>query len=168
MKILKACVAILLFLVSVGGSEPAQVGKRAPSIETISIYGDSIQLKSLEGSIVLVDFWSSWNIPSRKHNLTTRKLYEKYRAQSLRKKRKFVVIQVSLDMRSDLLQTAISKDNLYWRSHICDYKGWKSPLVSAFNVHKLPANFLLDTSGVIIAKDIWNEALDEALKTQMQ
>lgn len=133
-----------------------------------TIYGDSVNSESYKGKVVLVDFWSSWNAPSRKHNLTTKKIYEKYRGLSVRKKRQFTVIQVSLDTRRDLLNIAISKDNLPWRTQICDYTGWYSPYVSLFDVKKLPSNFLIDTAGIIIATNIWDNDLDIAVKKQLE
>jgi peroxiredoxin len=147
---------------------PCDTGVQAPLFTAVTLQGDTLSLASYRGDIVLLDFWASWNIPSRKHNLSTKKIFEKYRAISLRKKRKFVVIQVSLDTRRDLLATAISKDNLYWKTQICDYRGWYSPYASLFNVMRVPSNFLIDTAGVIIAKDVWENTLDEALQKQMQ
>ncbi len=147
---------------------PVTPGNQAPHFAATTLYGDTLNLDSLHGNIVLIDFWASWNVPSRKNNLTTKKLYEKYRAASLRKKRKFMVIQISLDTRSDLLQAAISKDNLYWKTHICDFKGWKSPYVSLFHLRRIPTNFLIDTAGVIVAKDVWEGVLDSELSRLMQ
>lgn len=147
--------------------QPIAIGQKAPSINGITIYGDTLDMEKFKGGVVLVDFWTSWNTPSRKHNLTTRKIYEKYRGLSIRKKRQFSVVQVSLDNRRDLLNIAISKDGLPWRTQLCDFKGWYSPYVSLFNVKKLPANFLIDTAGVIIATDIWGADLETAVKKQL-
>ncbi len=148
--------------------QPIAVGQKAPDFSGITIYGDTLDTAAYKGGVILVDFWASWSLPARKHNLTTKKIYEKYRGLSIRKKRQFTVVQFSLDMRRDLLYIASSKDNLPWRSQICDYKGWYSPYVSLFNVKKLPANFLIDTAGVIIATDIWGDDLEAAVKRQME
>lgn len=148
--------------------EPVVTGQKSPIITGITLNGDTLDSSRLKGGVVLVDFWASWNAPSRKHNLTTRKIYEKYRGLSIRKKRQFSVIQISLDTRRDLLNIAISKDALPWPSQLCDFKGWYSPYVSLFNVKKLPANFLIDTSGVIIATDVWGTDLEASVKKQME
>ncbi len=148
--------------------QPCAIGQKAPNFAAQTIYGDTLSLEKYRGNIVLLDFWASWNTASRRHNLTTRKTYEKYRAISLRKKRKFIIIQVSLDTRPDLHTTAISKDNLYWKTHVCDYKGWHSDYTTLFNINRLPTNFLIDTAGIIVAKDVWDANLDEQLQTLMQ
>ena len=148
--------------------QPCAIGLKAPLIVGTTIYGDSLNSESFMGKVVLVDFWSSWNAPSRKHNLTTKKIYEKYRGLSVRKKRQFTIVQVSLDTRRDLLNIAISKDNLPWRTHLCDYKGWYSAYVSLFDLKKLPSNFLMDTAGIIVATNVWEDDLDAAVKKQME
>jgi peroxiredoxin len=149
-------------------SAELSIGDKIPDFRAISIWGDTLYRSDFEGNIVLIDFWASWNLPSRKHNLGTKKIYEKYRALSLRKKRKFIVVQVSLDNRKDLLETAISKDNLYWKTQFCDYKGWKSPLIDRFGITKLPSNFLINTEGIIVAKNVWEANLDNALADLMK
>jgi peroxiredoxin len=161
------CLLLLVSAFRAWVQQPIALGQPAPTFTARSIYGDTIQLESFRGSVVLLDFWSSWNGVSRKHNLSTKKIFEKYRAYSLRKKKKFNVIQVSLDTRMDLLSVAISKDNLYWRNHICDFKGWYSPYVNLYDIKRIPANFLIDTAGVIVARDVWENALDEAVKKQL-
>lgn len=157
-----------LFVVTAWVQQPLSVGQKTPLLQAVSLSGDTIELNNYKGSIVLVSFWASWNLPSRKHNLSIKRIYEKYRALSLRKKRKFIVVQISIDTREDLLRNAISKDNLYWRTHICDYKGWKSDYVSLFNINSIPTNFLIDTAGIIIAKNIWETQLDETLQSLMK
>ncbi len=141
--------------------------EKAPVFTAVSLTGDTVSIERLRGNIVLVDFWASWNQPSRKNNQTTLKLYEKYRASSLRKKKKFIVVQVSLDTRENLWRTAIIKDNLYWKTHICDFKGWSSPFVAHYQFKRIPTNILIDTAGNVIAHDIWESRLDSALAVWM-
>lgn len=167
----KTGIALFVSLFSLGYSltpEPSAIPEQAPVFTAITSMGDTLRLSSYRGSLVLLDFWASWNQPSRKHNHSTVKLYEKYRAMSLRKKRKFVVVQVSLDTREDLWKTAIIKDNLYWRTHICDFKGWNSPFVSMYHFKRIPTNVLIDTAGNIVARDIWENSLDSALNVLMR
>lgn len=146
---------------------PVILAEKVPAFTAISASGDTVSIGKMKGNMVLIDFWASWNQPSRKNNLTTLKLYEKYRASSLRKKRKFMVVQISLDTRVDLWRTAIFRDNLYWKTHICDFKGWNSPYVSQFQFKRIPTNMLIDTAGNIIARDIWGFQLDSALSVWM-
>jgi thiol-disulfide isomerase/thioredoxin len=162
-------VLVLIGLASFSWKSVTNVNaEKAPIFTAITASGDTVSIEKLRGNLVLVDFWASWNQPSRKNNQVTLKLYEKYRAVSLRKKRKFIVVQISLDTRPNLWRTAISKDNLYWKTHICDFKGWNSPYVSQFKFKRIPTNILIDTSGNVITRDIWGSQLDSALSVWMQ
>jgi peroxiredoxin len=172
-SVYKTGIALIIALSFLGYSilqeqNPVPSPLQAPDFTEIGKNGDTITLSKYRGNLVLLDFWASWNQPSRKHNLSTVKLYEKYRAQSLRKKRKFVVIQVSLDTRPDLWKTAITKDNLHWTTHICDFKGWDSRFVSLYNFRRVPTNMLIDTAGNIVARDIWEDRLDSTLNIMMK
>lgn len=169
----KTGIALLAAVCSLGfvllpQQQPAGGPEKAPDFTAIALSGDTVTLSAYRGNLVLLDFWASWNQPSRKHNQSTVKLYEKYRALSLRKKRKFVVIQVSLDEREDFWRTAVTKDNLHWRTHICDFKGWNSPFVSLYNFRRIPTSMLIDTAGNIVARDIWEERLDSTLNVMMR
>ncbi|MES2778412.1 MAG: TlpA disulfide reductase family protein [Bacteroidota bacterium] len=167
-KIALSILAVIGFTGFSSEKAPSLLGEKVPLFTAISLSGDTVSMEKLKGNLVLLDFWASWNQPSRKNNLTTLKLYEKYRAVSLRKRRKFIVIQISLDTRADLWRTAIHRDNLYWKTHICDLKGWNSPYVSQFQFKRIPTNLLIDTAGNIIARDIWESRLDSALSVWMQ
>jgi thiol-disulfide isomerase/thioredoxin len=169
-SVFKAGIAFIFLVCAVvysAGQEPS-VPVKAPLFTAVTAYGDTLSLANQRGNIVLLDFWTSWNQPSRKHNLTTVKIYEKYRAVSLRKKKKFVVIQVSLDTREDLWRAVLIKDNLYWKTHICDLKGWNSPFVSLYDLKRIPTNFLIDTAGNVVGKDLWENRLDSALGVWMK
>ena len=51
------------------------------------------------------------------------------------------------------LREAIAADKLTW-THVSDLKGWSSDVAATYAVQSIPANFLLDPQGVIIAKDL--------------
>ena len=82
-----------------------------------------LNLSSLKGKYVLVDFWASWCGPCRKENPNVVKLYKKYRNKN------FTVYSVSLDEDGTKWKQAIKKDKLIWPNHVSDLKGWKSSVV---------------------------------------
>lgn len=167
-KIALSFIAIIVFAGFSEEKAPNVVSEKAPVFTAIAASGDTISTEKMKGNVVLIDFWASWDQTSRKNNLTTQKLYEKYRASSLRKKRKFIVVQISIDTRLELWRTAIFRDNLYWKTHICDFKGWNSPYVTQFQFKSIPANMLIDPEGNIIARNIWESRLDSTLSVWMQ
>ncbi len=134
------------------------IGRKAPDIILASDKGDSIRLSSLKGKYVLLNFWASWSDESRKLNPQLKTLYSKYRWDG------FEIFQVSLDKSKDAWLNAIAEDKLTWKNG-CDFQFWNSPVAARYNVHQLPASFLIDRDGKIRDKDITLEQLKTTLKT---
>lgn len=122
--------------------------------------GGTTSLATLRGKHVLVDFWASWCAPCRIENRSYVELYAKYQSQG------FEILAVSVDQDGRGWRAAIAKDKATWR-HISDLTGWKTPLAARYNVTALPANFLLDSDGRIVAKDVRGKALAELLATRL-
>jgi hypothetical protein len=70
---------------------------------------------------------------------------------------------VSLDHEKDKWEEAIKKDGLLW-TQVSDLKGWKNKVAVLYGIHAVPANFLIDPSGKIIAQDLRGVDLGNALK----
>jgi thiol-disulfide isomerase/thioredoxin len=54
------------------------LGLRAPEIEMPNLEGKTMQLSSLRGKLVLVDFWASWCNPCRLENPHLVKVYDEF------------------------------------------------------------------------------------------
>jgi hypothetical protein len=74
------------------------------------------------------------------------------------------VFSVSLDNSKDKWLAAIAKDGLTWENHVSDLKGWQSAGAALYKVSGIPATFLLDKEGKIVAKNLRGPALEEKLK----
>ncbi|MDR0714549.1 MAG: TlpA family protein disulfide reductase [Bacteroidales bacterium] len=132
------------------------LGQDAPEIALPSNMGKIEKLTSLRGEYVLLNFWASWNPPSRENNKELVKIFEKYRNQ------KFNIFQVSLDNSKAAWEKAIKEDGLIWK-HVCDFKYWDSEVVKEYNIENIPANFLIDMEGTIISKELRGNALEQKL-----
>lgn len=106
---------------------------------------------------MLVDFWASWCGPCRQENPNVVKMYNKF------KDKNFEILGVSLDQSKDKWVAAIEKDGLVWK-HISDLKGWQSAGGQAYQVSSIPATYLLDKEGKIIAKNLRGAALEKKLE----
>ncbi|MFN7012717.1 MAG: peroxiredoxin family protein, partial [Bacteroidia bacterium] len=66
----------------------------------------------------------------------------------------FKIYNVSLDTNADAWKMAIAQDGLSWEYHVSDLKGWQSEAGKIYQVYSIPANFLIDAEGKILAKNL--------------
>jgi thiol-disulfide isomerase/thioredoxin len=132
------------------------IGDLAPEIILPNINGKVIPLSSLRGKIVLIDFWASWCGPCRQENPNVVRVYDKYKDKG------FEIYGVSLDMNKGQWLQAIEVDNLKW-TQVSDLAYWNSVVVPKYQIAGIPATFLLDKEGKIIARDLRGEELDKKL-----
>lgn len=135
---------------------PAGSGDEAPNIVGQTPEGKTLELKSLRGKYVLIDFWASWCGPCRRDNPHVVSLYNKYKDKG------FDILGVSLDNSEEKWKEAIISDKLTW-NHVSDLKGWASELSKPYGVKGIPYTVLLDKEGKIIAERLRGPSLDAKL-----
>lgn len=141
-----------------------KVGDTAPNIVLPSIDGQTIELESLKGKYVLIDFWASWCGSCRKENPNIVRAYNKYKDQKFKGSQGFTIYSVSLDNDGEIWKKAIKNDKLAWPYHVSSLKKWNCPAATAYGVSALPTAFLMDPSGKIIATDLTGASLETELE----
>ncbi len=133
-----------------------QKGKKAPEISLPGTSGETVDLSSLQGKYVLLDFWASWCAPCRRENPELLEVYNRFSDKG------FEIFQVSLDRDKRAWMKAIEEDSLPW-INVSDLKMWNSVVVPNYNISQIPTNYLLDKKGRIIKKDVEISELDSLL-----
>ena len=133
------------------------VGSEAPEIALSDTTGKPVTLSSLRGKYVLLDFWASWCGPCRNENPNVVRMYDKFKDKG------FAIYSVSLDKDKESWVRAIRNDRLTW-THVSDLKYWQSEAAQKYGVQGIPATFLLDKDGKIIAKNLRGDALEQKLE----
>lgn len=137
----------------------SEVGAKAPPIEGKTPDGKVLALKDVMGKYTLVDFWASWCRPCRMENPNVVKAYQKYHDKG------FNILSVSLDKKNqeEAWKRAIEQDNMTWH-HVSKLMYFNDPAAKQYNVNAIPATFLLDENGIIIAKNLRGSALHNKLE----
>jgi thiol-disulfide isomerase/thioredoxin len=125
------------------------------------VKGKPVSLSSKIGPrLLLIDFWAGWCAPCRQENPNVLKVYNEY------KKKGFDIIGVSLDRTKDDWEKAIKDDKLPW-TQVSDLNYFNSAAAKLYNVASIPANFLLDEKGVIVAVNLRGEILANKVKEML-
>lgn len=138
-----------------------KVGTLALEFSQNDTLGKPVSLKSFRGKYVLIDFWASWCGPCRAENPNLVNAYKKYANKN------FTVLGVSLDDNKASWMNAIRKDKLTW-TQVSDLQSWNNKVAQLYKIQSIPANYLLDPTGKIIARDLRGEDLQVKLKELLQ
>jgi peroxiredoxin len=148
-------------LARVAAMKNVAIGNKAPDFTLNDVNDKPLALYSKIGKskLLLIDFWASWCAPCRHENPFVVKVFNEYHSKG------FDIFSVSLDMpgEKDKWLQAIKDDKLTW-THVSDLKYWDCVAAKQYGVNSIPANFLLDDKGTIIAKNLRGEDLDKKVK----
>jgi peroxiredoxin len=135
-------------------------GKDAPDIRLKTPEGNVKPLSSLEGKVVLVDFWASWCKPCIRTIPKLKKVYKKYNDQG------FEIYGVSLDKKRKSWEKAIDKHGMNW-VHVSDLKYFNSAAAQKYKIKSIPFTVLVDRDGKIIASGLRGQELVEKIEEVM-
>lgn len=132
------------------------IGATFPNYIAPSPNGNEISIYNNLGKVTIVDFWASWCQPCRAENPNLVKLYNEFKNDGLQ------IIGISLDKNKDSWEKAILKDHLSW-PQLSNLKQWDEPIVKKLSIQEIPATFLIDENGKIIAKNLKTNELKQKI-----
>lgn len=131
------------------------LNKMAPTIAAKTVAGETLNLQqSLSGKkVVLIDFWASWCAPCRKKIPELKALYEKYKDQGLE------IVGISIDKKADDWKKALGEEQLPYPNYLD-----QGETANNWKVRAIPALFLVDSTGKVIAENVALEEIAKYLK----
>ncbi len=123
-------------------------GRQAPSFHLQDREGGVVSLADYRGRTVLVEFWASWCLNCRAEMPRLVKLHERYAGSG------FEILGITARDSRKIWQMLIEKRELGW-PNLWDAD---AAIADAYLVKQLPARFLVDEKGMIVAVE---ESIDE-------
>lgn len=133
------------------------VGGTLADFTTKTTDGKVIKLSDFRGKYVLVDFWASWCIPCRAEFPHLKKAYARF------KNKNFEILGYSLDNDKSLWISALENDDVPW-INVSNLIGTRDPIALDYQIHSIPANFLIDPNGKVIAINLRGELVEPELE----
>ena len=151
---------LLLFLVPLLASADAPIkpwtGGATPPFELSALDGRKVELASMRGRVVLINYWATWCEPCRDEMPAIERLRAKMKG------RPFEVLAVNYGESEERVASFVAKLNLTMPILLDPYKN----SVEAWKVRGLPMTFLVDARGRVrywsFGERDWSEG--EALK----
>ena len=134
------------------------IGSEAVDFTLPTLAGDSVSLSEVlaQNELVLLEFWAVWCAPCRAEIPYMKRAYAEFSDEG------FEIISVTLDSdRGDWERLSV-EENIPWYN-AGDLLAYDSPVIKDYGVVGLPRNYLVNRDMEIIAIDLRQEALGQAL-----
>lgn len=133
------------------------IGGILPDFSAKTPEGKAVKLSDLRGKYVLVDFWASWCIPCRTEFPHLKKAYARF------KEKNFEILGYSIDHEKSLWISALENDDVPWLN-VSTLMGMEDPTKIKYQIYGVPANFLVDPEGRVIAVNLRGEMVEPTLE----
>ncbi|MYD45011.1 MAG: redoxin domain-containing protein [Gammaproteobacteria bacterium] len=134
------------------------VGTKAPEFALTSFKGSEVELYDVieNHQYVLLEFWASWCGPCIKALPGLKGMYAK------RNSDQFEIVSVSIDRSRTMWEAASEKHEIPW-INLVESDASNTKVSSTYGVDYVPKNYLLDSNGCIVQKDITAAQLERFL-----
>lgn len=136
------------------------IGQPFTDIAQPNAAGEQVTLRSVvenpSNKYVLVDFWASWCGPCMREVPHLKKAYDEFH------KKGFEIYGVSFDQDRAKWLEAVDQNGMNW-VHVSEVHGFDNQAAKDYAVQGIPANFLIDSQGKIVAQNLRGDALYEKI-----
>ena len=135
-------------------------GRLPSSFAATDVKGRSVSRDDLKAKVNVVTVWASWNYPSTDIQRKLLKLTKEHGSQ-------LAVLSICLDGRPGDCKQRVERDSVPWKT-VCDGNMWQTPLLMKLGLADVPSNMIVDQQGVIKARDLNSQKLEEEINTLLK
>ena len=133
---------------SPGSAAGLKAGQPAPPFSIKTLDGKPLRLADFRGKYVLLDFWATWCGRCVGQTPALKKLNERFGGDE-----RFVLVSLSLDKSAEAAEKFVKRNGLSWTHGFLDDRN-RTKIRNAYDVFAIPALFLIDPEGKLIATDL--------------
>jgi len=108
-----------------------------------AVDGSQVDLSTMRGKVVLVDFWATWCGPCKAELPNVLSAYQKLHDKG------FEIVGISLDQDRDSLLKYTAQKGMTWPQYF-DGKGWNNGISSEFGIQSIPTMWLVNKKGFVV------------------
>jgi len=138
------------------------MGDAAPDFTGTTLDGKSLKLSELKGKVVLLDFWATWCSPCLAEVPNIKKAVDRFGKDG-----RFVVVGISLDTSEPVAKAMVERFGMNW-PHLMLGPAEENPVAKLYGVSGIPAMFLIDAEGKVVARDLRGETLQTELAKRLE
>jgi len=135
-----------------------------PDFKAVALDGTEVAKPSLEGRVVVIDFWATWCRPCVEEFPTMRRIARHHGAD-------VAWLGVNLDrsdsLSADGLRAWLAREKVPGR-HVQDGLGWDSDLVRTFGVTEIPFTVVVGADGSVMAVNPRGKQLEKAVASALR
>ncbi len=131
-----------------------------PELDMPDMYGKNVKLSSLDGKVIVIDFWSAELGRGNQNNAEMKEMYKSLHDRGLE------IYQVAVDTSKPLWINAIQQQHLPWIS-VSDLRGGNSSALGLYNVTTLPSNIIISRDGMIVGRNIFGDDLRNMIEKEL-
>ncbi|MBN1513117.1 MAG: TlpA family protein disulfide reductase [Phycisphaerae bacterium] len=139
-----------------------RLGDAAPDFTGTTLDGKSFKLSELKGKVVLLDFWATWCTPCLAEVPNIKKAVDRFGKDG-----RFVVVGISLDTSERSVKAMVERFGMNWPNLVLG-PAEENPVAKRYGVSGIPAMFLIDADGKVVARDLRGEALQTELAKRLE
>jgi thiol-disulfide isomerase/thioredoxin len=121
----------------------AELKSKPLDIKFTAVDGREVDLSKMRGKVVLIDFWATWCGPCVAELPNVLKAYKELHPKG------FEIVGISLDSDKGKLESFVKDKGMEWPQFF-DGKGWKNEIAVNYDIHSIPAMWLVDQKGMVI------------------